>query len=205
MERWRLFPDERLTLADRLRDSLAASEGLAVPYSSDLRESVSGEGTPAAVLIAITDRPTPGLILTQRPDTMRRHAGQVALPGGRVDPEDADTIAAALREAQEEVALSPADVNVVGTLQPYRTITGFEIVPVVATIPPDLQLVPHDAEVAAVFEVPLDFLLDRANFREQQVTVGPRQRTYIEAMWGERRIWGATAAILANLSVRLAW
>ncbi len=101
--------------------------------------------------------------------------------------------------------MSPADVNVVGTLQPYRTITGFEIVPVVATIPPDLQLVPHDAEVAAVFEVPLDFLLDRANFREQQVTVGPRQRTYIEAMWGERRIWGATAAILANLSVRLAW
>ena len=205
MERWRFFPDERLTLADRLRDSLAASEGLAVPYSSDLREAVSDQGTPAAVLIAITDRPQPGLILTQRPDTMRRHAGQVALPGGLVDPEDADTIAAALREAQEEVALSPADVSVVGTLQPYRTITGFEIVPVVATIPPDLQLVPHDAEVAAVFEVPLDFVLDRANFREQQVTVGPRQRTYIEAMWGERRIWGATAAILANLSVRLAW
>ncbi len=205
MERWRFFPDERLTLADRLRDSLAASEGLAVPYSSDLREAVSGQGTPAAVLIAITDRPQPGLILTQRPDTMRRHAGQVALPGGRVDPEDADTIAAALREAEEEVSLSPADVSVVGTLQPYRTITGFEIVPVVATIPPDLQLVPHDAEVAAVFEVPLEFVLDRANFREQQVTVGPRQRTYIEAMWGERRIWGATAAILANLSVRLAW
>ncbi|MES2288416.1 MAG: CoA pyrophosphatase [Pseudomonadota bacterium] len=192
-------------MADRLRDSLAASEGLAVPYSSDLREAVSGQGTPAAVLIAITDRPQPGLILTQRPDTMRRHAGQVALPGGRVDPEDADTIAAALREAEEEVSLSPADVSVVGTLQPYRTITGFEIVPVVATIPPDLQLVPHDAEVAAVFEVPLEFVLDRANFREQQVTVGPRQRTYIEAMWGERRIWGATAAILANLSVRLAW
>lgn len=194
-----------MTLADRLRDSLSASEGHDVPYSSDLREVVSGDGTPAAVLIAITDRPRPGLILTQRPETMRRHAGQVALPGGRVDPEDVDSIAAALREAEEEVALSPATVTVVGTLQPYRTITGFEIVPVVATIPPDLPLVPHDAEVAAVFEVPLDFVLDRANFLEKAVTVGPRQRTYIEAMWGERRIWGATAAILANLSARLAW
>lgn len=194
-----------MTLADRLRDSLAASEGLGVPYTSDLRETVSGEGTPAAVLIAITDRPQPGLILTQRPDTMRRHAGQVALPGGRADPEDADSIATALREAEEEVALSRTDVRVAGTLQPYRTITGFEIIPVVAAIPPDLPLVPHDAEVAAVFEVPLDFVLDPANFREQQVTVGPRQRTYIEAIWGERRIWGATAAILANLSARLAW
>lgn len=176
-----------------------------MPYSSDLRDVVTGSGTPAAVLIAITDRPEPGLILTQRPETMRRHAGQVAFPGGRADPGDTDAIATALREAQEEVGLSPTAVDVVGTLQPYRTITEFEIVPVVAAIPPDLPLVPHDAEVAAVFEVPLAFVLDPANFREQHVTVGPRQRTYIEAMWGERRIWGATAAILGNLSARLAW
>jgi 8-oxo-dGTP pyrophosphatase MutT (NUDIX family) len=194
-----------MTLTGRLRDSLIATTGLTVPYSSDLREFVEGDGTAAAVLIAITDRPNPGLILTQRPDSMRRHAGQVALPGGRVDPGDADAIAAALREADEEIALPPATVDVVGTLDPYRTITGFHITPVVATIPPDLALVPNDAEVAAVFEVPLEFILDASNFHERQVTVGPRQRTYIEAMWGERRIWGATAAMLANFSARLAW
>ena len=194
-----------MTLTQRLRDSLIATAGLAVPYSSDLREFVEGDGTAAAVLIAITDRANPGLILTQRPDSMRRHAGQVALPGGRVDPGDADAIAAALREADEEIALSPAAVDVVGTIDPYRTITGFQITPVVATIPPDLALVPNDAEVAAVFEVPLAFILDASNFHERHVTVGPRQRTYIEAMWGERRIWGATAAMLANFSARLAW
>ncbi|MEP6785190.1 MAG: CoA pyrophosphatase [Sphingomonadales bacterium] len=194
-----------MTLADRLRASLAATKGNPARYSSDLREAVGNDGTPAAVLIAITDRPEPGLILTQRPDTMRSHAGQVAFPGGRVDPGDVDAIAAALREAEEEVALPPSKVDIVGVLEPYRTITGFNIAPVVAVIPADLPLVPHDAEVAAVFEVPLAFVLDQANFREQHVTVGPRQRTYIEAMWGERRIWGATAAMLANLSARLAW
>lgn len=194
-----------MTLADRLRASLAATEGNPARYSSDLREAVGSQGTPAAVLIAITDRAEPGLILTQRPETMRSHAGQVAFPGGRVDPGDVDAIAAALREAEEEVALPPARAEVVGILEPYRTITEFHIVPVVAVIPPDLRLVPHDAEVAAVFEVPLAFVLDHANFHERHVTVGPRQRTYIEAMWGERRIWGATAAMLANLSARLAW
>lgn len=194
-----------MTLAERLRDSLAASRGAAVPFSSDLRRVVEGPGTPAAVLIAITDRPAPGLILTQRPATMRRHPGQVALPGGRVDPDDADAVDAALREAEEEVALSRSDVTVIGTIEPYRTITGFDILPVVAVIAPDLPLVPHDEEVAAVFEVPLGFVLDRANFLEQRVMFDGGERTYIEAMWNERRIWGATAAILANLSVRLAW
>lgn len=194
-----------MTLADRLRDSLSATLGIAVPFSSDTRRAVQGAGTPAAVLIAITDRPEPGLILTQRPETMRRHPGQVALPGGRVDPGDIDAIAAALREAEEEVALPRAEAKIVGALEPYRTITGFDIVPVVATIPPDLRLVADDREVAAVFEVPLSFVLDRANFAEQHVMFDGSQRSYIEAMWGERRIWGATAAILANLSARLAW
>lgn len=194
-----------MTLADRLRDSLSATRGIAVPFSSDTRRAVQGAGTPAAVLIAITDRAEPGLILTQRPETMRRHPGQVALPGGRVDPGDADAVAAALREAEEEVALPPAEAQIVGALEPYRTITGFDIVPVLATIPPDLPLVPDEREVAAVFEVPLGFVLDRANFAEQHVMFDGSQRSYIEAMWGERRIWGATAAILANLSARLAW
>lgn len=194
-----------MTLADRLRAQLAATADMPVPFENDMRRATLGQGTPAAVLAAITDRPEPGLILTQRPETMRRHAGQVAFPGGRVDPGDADAIAAALREAEEEVALPPALVDIVGALAPYRTVTGFDIVPVIGVIAPDLSLVPHDEEVAAVFEVPLAFVLDRASFTERRVMFEGEERTYIEAMWGERRIWGATAAMLANLSARLAW
>lgn len=194
-----------MTLAERLRTALATTSDLPVPYESDMRRAALGPGTPAAVLVAITDRPTPGLILTQRPETMRRHPGQVAFPGGRVDVDDADAIAAALREAEEEVALPRDAAIIVGTLAPYRTVTGFDVVPVVSVIAPDLPLVAHDREVAAVFEVPLAFALDRANFAERRVMFDGNERSYIEAMWGERRIWGATAAMLANLSVRLAW
>jgi 8-oxo-dGTP pyrophosphatase MutT (NUDIX family) len=195
-----------MTLAARLRASLAETVDHPVPYASDMREYRSdGTGTPAAVLIAITDRPEPGIILTQRPETMRRHAGQVAFPGGRVDPEDTDAVAAALREAEEEVALAPAHVHIIQPLPIYQTITGFDITPVLAVIPPDLPLVPHDREVAAVFEVPLTFLFDPANRAEQSVMVQGVERRYFEILWGERRIWGATAAMLANLSARLRW
>ena len=194
-----------MILAERLRTSLTATAGAPVPFVNDMRRAVPEPGTPAAVLIAITDRPEPGVILTQRPDTMRHHAGQVAFPGGRVDPGDVDAVAAALREAEEEVALPPAAVTVIGTLAPYRTITGYDIVPVLGLIAPDLLLVPHDREVAAVFEVPLSFVLDSANHGTQTVMFEGAERTYIEIMWGERRIWGATAAMLANLSARLKW
>lgn len=194
-----------MTLADRLRASLAASADDSVPYASDMREGPSSNGTAAAVLIAVTDRPEPGVILTQRPETMRRHAGQVAFPGGRIDPEDIDAIDAALREAEEEIALPRAQVQVVQALSPYQTITEFDITPVLAVIPPDLPLVPHDREVAAVFEVPLSFIFDPANRREQSVMVEGIERRYFEILWGERRIWGATAAMLANLSARLRW
>ena len=194
-----------MTLADRMRAALAETYDLPLPYSSDTRRAVAGVATPAAVLAAITDRPEPGLILTLRPETMRRHAGQVAFPGGRVDPGDADAVAAALREAEEEIALDPGLVDLVGTLPAYRTVTGFDITPVVGVIAADLPLVPHDEEVAAVFEVPLAFALDRTRFVERSVMFEGEERSYIEAMWGERRIWGATAAMLANLSVRLRW
>ena len=199
-----------MTLAERLRKSLAETADHPVPYISDMRERPDGPGIAAAVLIALTDRPShkgdgPGLILTQRPDTMRRHPGQVAFPGGRVDPEDEDAIAAALREAEEEVALSRAQVNVINTLNTYRTVTGFDITPVLAVIPPDLPLVPHAREVAAVFEVPLAFIFNPANRFERTVMVEGIERRYFEIMWGDRRIWGATAAMLANLSARLKW
>jgi 8-oxo-dGTP pyrophosphatase MutT (NUDIX family) len=194
-----------MTLADRLRASLAATADHPVPYASDMRERLSGSGTAAAVLIAITDRPEPGVILTQRPETMRRHAGQVAFPGGRIDPEDIDAIDAALREAEEEVALPRAQVQIIQALSPYQTVTEFDIIPILAVIPPDLPLIPHDREVAAVFEVPLSFIFDPANRREQSVMVEGIERRYFEILWGERRIWGATAAMLANLSARLGW
>jgi len=194
-----------MTLADRLRTSLSATQGHPVPYANDMRQAFEQTGTPAAVLIAITDRPKPGLILTQRPETMRHHAGQVAFPGGRVDEGDADAIAAALREAYEEVALPPATVEIISPLDPYHTVTGFSIVPVVGVIPPNLPLIPHDREVAAVFEVPLAFVLDTANHAEQRVMFEGNERSYIEMIWGERRIWGATAAMLVNLSARLKW
>ncbi len=194
-----------MTLADRLRASLATTADHPVPYASDMRERPNGVGTAAAVLIAITDRAEPGVILTQRPETMRRHAGQVAFPGGRIDPGDADAIAAALREAEEEIALPPAQVHIIQALMPYQTITDFDITPVLAVIPPDLPLVPHDREVAAVFEVPLSFIFDPANRREQSVMVEGIERRYFEILWGERKIWGATAAMLANLSARLKW
>jgi 8-oxo-dGTP pyrophosphatase MutT (NUDIX family) len=194
-----------MTLAERLRASLAATAEHPVPYASDMRERPGGTGTAAAVLIAITDRDDPGVILTQRPETMRRHAGQVAFPGGRIDPEDADAIAAALREAEEEVALPREQVHIIQALPLYQTITDFDITPVLAVIPPDLPLVPHDHEVAAVFEVPLAFLFDPANRTEQSVMVEGIERRYFEIMWQDRKIWGATAAMLANLSARLKW
>jgi 8-oxo-dGTP pyrophosphatase MutT (NUDIX family) len=206
LEQRHFLPDGGcMSLADRVRAALAETVDHPVPYTSDMRERPADAGTPAAVLIALTDRAEPGLILTQRPETMRRHAGQVAFPGGRVDPEDADAIDAALREAEEEVALPRAHVNVVDVLDNYRTITGFEITPVIGIIPPDLALVPHVREVAAVFEVPLAFIFDPANRFERTVMVEGIERRYFEIMWRERRIWGATAAMLANLSARLRW
>ncbi len=195
-----------MTLTEQLQHRLAATVDHPVPYISDLREGPGGPGGPgdaAAVLIAITDRTDPGVILTQRPETMRRHAGQVALPGGRVDAGDADVIETALREAEEEIALPRAQVRVIAPLNIYRTITGFDITPVLAVIPPDLPLVPHAREVAAVFEVPLSYIFDPANRAERCVVVDGTERRYFEILWNQRRIWGATAAMLANLSARL--
>ncbi|MBY0284342.1 MAG: CoA pyrophosphatase [Sphingomonas sp.] len=172
----------------------------------DSRDLPYGDpATAAAVLVAITERAEPGLILTQRTETLRRHAGQVAFPGGRVDPEDADVVAAALREAHEEIALPPSAVRIIGTTDRYRTGTGFDITPVIGIVPPDLMLVPSEAEVAAVFEVPLAFVLDPANHREASAEWQGRTRSFYEIHWGDRRIWGATAGMIVNLSRRLAW
>lgn len=159
---------------------------------------------PAAVLIAVTDRPEPGVILTLRRSDMRTHAGQIAFPGGRTDPGE-DAVNAALREADEEIGLPPHSATIVGTIDPYRTVTGFVITPVLAVVPPDLPLTPHEREVADLFEAPLGFLLDPANHQRRTALFEGRNRHYYEILWNDRRIWGATAAMIINLSRRLAW
>jgi len=160
--------------------------------------------TPAAVLVAATDRARPGVLLTRRTDTLRHHAGQIAFPGGRLDPGE-DAVVAALREAEEEIALPRAQVQVIGAVDRYRTVTGYTVTPVLAIVPADVPLVASEAEVASVFEVPLDFLLDPANQVEASAEWRGRTRHYYEIRWQDHRIWGATAAMIVNLSRRLAW
>jgi len=172
------------------------------PVDPSLEEQQAS--TPAAVLVAIVDRPEPTVVLTLRPDTLRQHAGQIAFPGGRVDPGDDGAIGAALREAQEEIALAPAEVEVIGLADRYLTVTGYEVTPVIGVIPPDLPLEPQPGEVAAIFEAPLDFLLRPEHQRVRTVLWQGRERSYYEILWEDRRIWGATAAMLVNLSRRLA-
>lgn len=158
----------------------------------------------AAVLVAITDRPEPGVILTVRREHLRTHAGQVAFPGGRIDPGE-DAVIAALREAEEELALPPPAVTVAGSLEDYRTVTGYVVTPVIGVIAPDLPLAPHDEEVADWFEAPLAHLLDPARRRLETAVFGGLERRYWQIKWNERRIWGATAAMIVNLSRRLQW
>jgi 8-oxo-dGTP pyrophosphatase MutT (NUDIX family) len=192
-----------VTLADRLRRALATAP-MEPPLEGDLPELRAKAEVEAAVLIAITDRPEPGVILTVRREHLRTHAGQIAFPGGRIDPGE-DAIAAALREAHEEVLLPSKAVEVVGEIEPYRTVTGYVVTPVLGVIPPNLALEPHEHEVADWFEAPLAFVLDPSNQRRISALFAGQTRHYYEIMWNDRRIWGATAAIIVNLSRRLQW
>lgn len=192
-----------MTLAARLRAALDADYREDAIADDDFNRPRADGLAAAAVLIAVTDRPEPGVLLTLRQGNLRRHPGQISFPGGRVDPGDSDAIAAALREAEEEIGLPAAAVDVVGRTQTYCTGTGFEVVPVIGVVPPDLPLAPHEIEVAAVFEVPLAFLLERANHRRGTLEVDGRVRTFHEITWQDRRIWGATAGMIVDLGRRL--
>ncbi|MDE0879694.1 MAG: CoA pyrophosphatase [Sphingomonas bacterium] len=195
-----------MTLGERLAHALANADPQTIYLTGDSLElAAAPDPIAAAVLVAVTNRTDPGIILTKRTETMRRHAGQVAFPGGRIDPTDRDVIAAALREAEEEIALPPHRVDVIGTADRYRTGTGFDIVPVIGVVPPDLALIPSEAEVAQVFEVPLAYLFDPANLRRASAMWQGRERHFYEMEWDGHRIWGATAAMIVNLSRRLRW
>jgi 8-oxo-dGTP pyrophosphatase MutT (NUDIX family) len=191
-------------LASRLRTALDATAPLDI-LVGDLDDDSGSEAHEAAVLVAITDRPEPGILFTVRREDMRTHAGQVAFPGGRIDPQDEDAPSAALREAWEELGLDPDQVTLCGTADRYRTVTGFAVTPVVGVVPPDLPLAPHEDEVADWFEAPLAFVLDPTNQKRVAAEFRGRTRHYFQIDWNGRKIWGATAAMLVNLSRRLKW
>ena len=154
------------------------------------------------------------MLLTRRTDALRHHAGQVSFPGGRIEADDANAIAAALRESREEIGLAPAQAAPVGFLDPLCTITGFRVSPLVAIVDPEFVAHPDPGEVAEVFEVPLDYVLDPRNLRALDIAAvagrpmpdgRPRKvLEFVDRGNPRQRIWGATAAILFNLRERIA-
>ena len=171
---------------------------------SDSRFADLDRTADAAVLIAVTERPDPTVILTQRPRTMRDHPGQVAFPGGKVEDGE-NAVDAALREAWEELAIEPENVRLIGTTDRYQTGTGFDITPVLATVPRDLSIRPDPREVESWFECPLDKLMDASQWNRDSVFWKGATREYLEMNHDGYRIWGVTAAICWNLSRRIAW
>jgi 8-oxo-dGTP pyrophosphatase MutT (NUDIX family) len=158
----------------------------------------------AAVLVGLVDRPAGAtVLLTRRTEALRHHAGQVSFPGGAIEPGDADPAAAALREASEEVGLGQAHVEALGYLDPFATITGFHVHPLVARIDPGFAAVADAREVDEVFEVPFAFLMQPENARRLEVEYRGGLRRLVEFQYQGYRIWGATAAMLVNLRTRL--
>ena len=178
--------------------------GEAPELFSDQRLADETEFRSAAVLVAFTERAEPGILLLHRPSTMRSHPGQIAFPGGGIDPGETP-VEAALREAHEELGIDPAKVRIIGTSDVYHTHSGFEITPVVGVVPPDIEIVPNPIEVSQWFEAPAGYVLDSANHAQQWVEWEGAMRAYNEIVWQGHNIWGITAALIVNLSRRLNW
>ncbi len=158
---------------------------------------------PAAVLIAVVDRPEPTVLLTQRAQHLPDHPGQISFPGGKIDKTDADPMQAALREAEEEIGLTRELVKPIGYLDLYMTTLGYRIVPVIARVEPGFELTLNAAEVDVAFEVPLSFLMDHANMERHSRDWQGIERHYYAITFGERYIWGVTAGIMRDMRERI--
>lgn len=168
----------------------------------DMRAEMAGrELKPAAVLVPLVDRPQGmTVLLTRRTDHLHDHAGQISFPGGRVDAADADAIAAALRETEEEIGLTRDFIDLVGPLDTYVTRTGFEVTPLVGLVTPGFDLTPDTFEVAEIFEVPLAFFLEPGSRRTESRVWQGRERFFYVYPYQDYYIWGATAGMLNNLA-----
>jgi len=170
------------------------------PLSEAMRAELARAERQAAVLVGLIERPAGlALLLTERAGHLKYHAGQVAFPGGRVEPGDAGPVATALREAEEEIGLAPTAVEVVGTIAPQITGTGFRVTPVVGFVGAAFEPMPDPAEVAEVFEMPLDYALDAANFTAREWERGGTRFRGYEYAYRGHRVWGATAAMIIRL------
>jgi 8-oxo-dGTP pyrophosphatase MutT (NUDIX family) len=188
----------------KLRARLTSIVGThAVVYGEEIVGILDEPPVPAAVLVPIILGAEPSLLLTKRTAHLKSHAGQVSFPGGRIDPEDQHAEAAALREAWEEIALDPAEVEVIGRMDDYVTGTGYVITPVLGLLPPGLTYRPSPHEVEAVFEFPFSVLLDPKAPRRQKQHVRGVWREYWVWPHPEHFIWGATAAIMIHLAGKL--
>ena len=191
-------PAQKEWLEQRLaRPAPAVAKGMSDGFRLPGRE---GSATPAAVLVPIVNRPVGlTLLLTQRGTGLPDHPGQISFPGGRAEPEDASPAHAALREAIEEVGLPAERVAILGELAPYETVTGYRVTPVVGWVEPPFELKLDPIEVADVFEVPLAFLLDPLNHQRHFRILSEIRRDFWAIPYGDRYIWGATAAIILIL------
>lgn len=187
-------------LRRRLALIVAEAEPGRIAHGHELTDLLAEPPAPAAVLVPFVLGEAPGVLLTKRTSHLAKHAGQVSFPGGRIDPTDAGPEAAALREAQEEIALDPAAVTVVGRFSDFLTGTGYRITPVIALLPPGLRYRPSPDEVEEVFELGLSVLLDPEAPQVRAREVQGRRRDYWVWPHPEHFIWGATAAILVHLA-----
>ena len=169
-----------------------------------MREQLSGTLKPAGVLVPIFERADGmSVLLTKRSAELKHHAGQVSFPGGRMEESDADVVATALRETDEEVGIASHHVSVLGYLSTMPTITGYAVTPVVGIVSSNVELSIDSTEVEHAFEVPLSFLLDEANDILTEWDAGERRVPMVEFHWEEQRIWGATAFMVLMLRKEL--